>query len=93
MVTVKETCDVSVETRFLQTYREERVIQGREELRNIKCYDTSMALLEPPSPNEVSEVNTSISGGLLSDAAKLIQVQKTVIYHVKFVRKLNSKPE
>jgi len=42
-----------------------------------------MALLEPPSPNKVSEVDASISGGSLSDAAKLIQVQKTVIYHME----------
>jgi len=42
-----------------------------------------MALLEPPSPNEVSEVDTSVSGELLSDATKLIQVQKTIVYHVK----------
>jgi len=74
VVTIKEICDVSVETHFLKTYREERVIQRKEELRNIKCYDTSMALLEPPSPNEVSEVNASVSGGSFSDATKLIRV-------------------
>jgi len=74
MVTVKETCNVSIETCFLQAYGEERVIQERKELRNIKCYDTSMVLLELPSLNEVSEVDASISGRLLSDAAKLIQV-------------------
>ena len=50
------------------------MIQGRKELYNIKCYDTSMALLELPCPNEMSKIDTSISGGLLSDAAKLIQV-------------------
>ena len=72
MVTVKVTCNVSVETCFLQAYEEERVIQEREELRNIKCYDTSMALLELPSLNEVSEVDASISSRLLSNATKLI---------------------
>jgi len=46
------------------------VIQRREELCNIKCYDTSMALLEPPSPNEVSEVDAGIGSGLLSDTTK-----------------------
>ena len=74
IVTVKETCDVSVETHFLKTYREERVIQRREELHNIKCYDTSMVLLELSSPNEVSKVDASISSGLLSNAAKLVQI-------------------
>jgi len=42
-----------------------------------------MALLEPPSPNEVSEVDASVSGGSLSDATKLIRVQKTVVYHME----------
>jgi len=66
-----------------------------------------MALLEPPSPNEVSEVDASISGRSLSDAAKLVWVQKTIVYYVELksiandfldelscsVRKLNSKLE
>jgi len=42
-----------------------------------------MALLEPPSPNEVSEVNASIGGGSLSDAAKLVWVQKTIVYYME----------
>jgi len=50
------------------------VIQRRKELCNIKCYDTSIALLEPPSLNKVSEVDASIDGRLLSDAAKLVWV-------------------
>jgi len=42
-----------------------------------------MALLKPPSPNEVSEVDASVSGRSLSDATKLVWVQKTIVYHVK----------
>jgi len=42
-----------------------------------------MALLEPSSPNEVSEVDAGISGGSLSDATKLIWVQKTIVYYVE----------
>jgi len=50
------------------------MIQERKELCDIKCYDTSITLLEPPCTNEVSEIDASISGGLLSNAAKLIWV-------------------
>ena len=42
-----------------------------------------MALLESPSPNEVSEVDASIGGRSLSDTAKLVWVQKTIVYHVE----------
>ena len=69
VITVKETHDISIKTYFLQAYREERVIQGRKELCNIKCYNTSMTLLEPPCMNEVSEIDTNISSGLLSNTA------------------------
>ena len=59
------------------------MIQKGKELHNIKCYDTSMALLESPSPNEVSEVDASIGGRSLSDTAKLVWVQKTIVYHME----------
>ena len=52
-------------------------------MHNIKCYDTSMTLLEPPCMNEVSEINASNGGGPLSNAAKLIWVQETIVYHVE----------
>ena len=59
------------------------MIQRKKELHDIKCYDTGMALLEPPCTNEVGEVNASIGCGPLSNTAKLIWVQETIIYHVK----------
>jgi len=33
--------------------------------------------------NEVSEINASNGGGPLSNAAKLIWVQETIVYHVE----------
>jgi len=42
-----------------------------------------MALLEPPCTNEMSEVDTNVSGRLLSNATKLIWVQKTLVYYVE----------
>jgi len=59
------------------------MIQERKELHDIKHYDTGMVLLEPPCMNKVDEVNASIGYGPLSNAAKLIWVQETIIYHVK----------
>ena len=44
------------------------MIKRREELGNVKHYDTSMALSELPCMNDISKVNSHISGGSLSDA-------------------------
>ena len=50
------------------------MIEGGEELGNVKCNNTSVALLEPASIDDVCKVEASIGGGLLSDACKLVGV-------------------
>ena len=44
------------------------MVKRGKELGNIKCYDTGIALLEPPYMNKVSKVYSCISSGSLSDA-------------------------
>ena len=68
MVAVKKAYNVSVKSSFLQASKEELMIERGKELGNIKCYNTSMALSEPPCTNEVSKVYSCISSGSLSDA-------------------------
>jgi len=48
------------------------MIQRREKLCDIKCYDTDVALLEPPCLNEMGEVYTDINSRPLPNAPKLI---------------------
>ena len=50
------------------------MIERRKKLCNIKSNDTSMTLLKPASLNEISEVDTSVSYKLLSDAPKLVGI-------------------
>jgi len=38
-------------------------------LGNIKCYDTGMALSEPPCMNNMGKVYSHVSGRSLSDAS------------------------
>jgi len=45
------------------------MIERRKELGNIKYYNASMALSEPPCTNEVSKVYSYIGSGSLSDAS------------------------
>jgi len=45
------------------------MIERGEELGNIKCYNTGMALSEPLYINEVSKVYSCIGSGSLSDAS------------------------
>jgi len=59
------------------------VIEKGKELGNIKCYNTGMALSEPPCINEVSKVYSCISSRSLSDASQLIRVHKAVGCHMK----------
>jgi len=50
------------------------MIQEKKKLHDIKHYNTSIVLLEPPYTNEVGEVDTSISHRLLSNTTKLVWV-------------------
>jgi len=59
------------------------MIQGWKELCDVKCYNTSMVLLEPSCMDEVSKVDASIGSRLLSNTAKLIWVQKTIVNHME----------
>ena len=45
------------------------MIVREKELGNIKCYNTGMALSEPPCTNEVSKVYSCIGSGSLSDVS------------------------
>jgi len=59
------------------------MIQKREKLCDIKCDDTSVALLELPCSNEIHEVDTSINSGPLSNASELIGIQEAISCHLK----------
>ena len=59
------------------------MVERGKELGNIKCYDTSMALSEPPCINNMSKVYSCIGGGSLSDASQLIRVKKAIGCHIK----------
>ena len=50
------------------------VVKGREKLCDIESNYTRVALFEPTSMNEMSEVYASINGGGLSNASELIRV-------------------
>ena len=69
MVAVKEAYNVSVKFSFFQASREELVIERREELGNVKHYNTGMALSEPSCMNEMSKVYSCISSRFLSDVS------------------------
>ena len=59
------------------------MIQRREKLCDIKCDNTSIALLEPPCSNEMHEIDISINGGPLSNVSELIGIQEAVSCHLK----------
>ena len=83
MIAVKEAYNISVKSSFLQADREELVIERGKELGNIKCYDTGMALSEPPCTNNMGKVYSHVDGGSLSDASQLIRVQEAIGCHMK----------
>jgi len=59
------------------------VIEGREELCNVKGDDTSLEALGPARANQVSEKEASIFGRPLSDATKLVGMEDTVLDSIK----------
>jgi len=59
------------------------VIEGREELCNIKDDDTSLEALGPARANQVSEKESSIFSRPLSDATKLVGMEDTVLDSIK----------
>jgi len=59
------------------------VIEGREELCNVKGNDTSLEALGPARVNQVSEKETSVFGRPLSDATKLVGMEDTVLDSIK----------
>ena len=68
MVTVKEVNDVGVQASFAKTLGQKGVVEGEEELGDVEYNDTSVALLEPASTDDVHKVKASVSGRTLSDA-------------------------
>ena len=83
MIVVEETHDISIKTSFFKAHRQEVMIQGRKKLCDIKCYDTDMALFEPPCSNKMGEIYTYINNRLLSDVSQLIWIQEAISYHVE----------
>ena len=77
MVVIEKTPDISVKSSFFKADGQKGMIQRREKLCNIKCDDTSVALLEPLCLNEMHEVDASINSGPLSNASELIGIQET----------------
>jgi len=59
------------------------VIEGREELCNVKGNHTSLEALGPARANQVSKKETSIFGRPLSDATKLVGMKDTVLDSIK----------
>jgi len=59
------------------------VIEGREELCNVKGDDTSLEALGPARANQVGEKETSIFSGPLSDTTKLVGIKDTVLDSIK----------
>ena len=45
------------------------MVKRGKELGNIKCYDTGMALFEPPCMNNMGKVYSCIGSGSLSNAS------------------------
>jgi len=54
------------------------VVEGREELSNIKGENTRVALSEPASPDKISEVYFCICCGSLLDTPELMRVEKAI---------------
>jgi len=59
------------------------VIEGREELCNVKGNNTSLEALGPARANQVDEKETSIFSRPLSDATKLVGMEDTVLDSIK----------
>jgi len=59
------------------------VIEGREELCNVKDDDTSLEALGPARANQVSEKESSIFSRPLSDATELVGMEDTVLDSIK----------
>ena len=59
------------------------MIEGREELCNVKGHHTSLEALSPARANQVSEKETSIFSRPLSDATKLVGIEDTVLDSIK----------
>ena len=59
------------------------VIEGREELCNVKGHHTSLEALSQARANQVSEKETSIFSRPLSDATKLVGIEDTVLDSIK----------
>jgi len=59
------------------------VIEGREELCNVKGDDTSLEALSPARANQVSKEETSIFSGPLRDTTKLVGMKDTVLDSIK----------
>jgi len=59
------------------------VIEGREELRNVKGDNTSLEALGPARANQVGEKETSIFSRPLRDTSKLVGMQDTVLDSIK----------
>jgi len=59
------------------------VIEGREELCNVKDNHTSLEALGPARANQVSKKETSIFSGPLSDTTKLVGMKDTVLDSIK----------
>ena len=59
------------------------VIEGREELCNVKGDDTSLEALGPARANQVSEKEASIFSRSLSNATELVGMEDTVFDSIK----------
>jgi len=59
------------------------MIEGREELCNVKGHHTSLEALGPARVNQVGEKETSIFSRPLSDATKLVGMKDTVLDSIK----------
>jgi len=59
------------------------VIEGREELCNVKGHHTSLEVLGPTRANQVSEKETSIFSRPLSNTTKLVGMEDTMLDSIK----------
>jgi len=59
------------------------VIEGREELCNVKGNHTSFEALGPAKADQMSEKETSIFSRPLSDATKLVGMEDTMLDSIK----------
>ena len=59
------------------------VIEGREELCNVKGHHTSLEALGPARANQVGEKETSIFSRPLRDTTKLVRMKDTVLDSIK----------